>query len=67
LERTTVRRLTIAATNHMTNVYMVEVPDDFDINDTDALLNFFLEGGDEVLLLSQTGSTDVVVESDERV
>ena len=58
------RRLTIAATTHITSVYLVEVPDDFDATDPDALRELVL--GHEVLLLSQNTTDDVRVEGDER-
>jgi hypothetical protein len=59
------RRLTIAANSRITSVYLVEVPDDFDAEDAEALHDLALSDGP--LLLSQTSDVDVTVQSDERV
>jgi hypothetical protein len=60
------RRLTFSVTPQLTSVYVAEVPDDFDAENRDALVDLALSDG--VLLLSQNDvGVDVRVESDEQI
>lgn len=63
------RELTIAVTPQVTSVYLVEVPDDFDAENPDALKDLVEKLlGEDCLLLSQNVADPTVrIESDELI
>jgi hypothetical protein len=63
------RELTIAVTPQVTSVYLVEVPDDFDAENPDALKDLVEKLlGEDCLLLSQNVADPTVrIESDEPI